>query len=231
MKFKRFNSSILILLLFFTLIDLKAQNGVGVNTITPKSSFEVSGSVGKKVTVTTTGMTLDETNGTVVCNNSIAIAITLPTASTCAARVYEIKRTVTSSANVTVTATIDGVVNYILTQAGQSITVFSDGTNWLKRDGQGGDWSLNGNAGTVAGTNFLGTTDAIDFVVKTSGTERMRVLASGNTGINETAPSTKLHVTLSSARASTIPLIVQNNGGGSNPAGTEVVLRLSPSSS
>ncbi|MBC7388807.1 MAG: hypothetical protein H7329_06335, partial [Opitutaceae bacterium] len=234
LNFKQNLSTKLILLFSISILfDLKAQNGVGVNTNTPKSSFEVSGSVGKKVTVTTIGITLDETNGTLVCNNSSAIAITLPTASTCAARVYEIKRTAGSTANVTVTATIDGVINYVLTQAGQSVTVFSDGTNWLKRDG-GGDasnWSITGNTGTIAGTNFLGTTDAIDFVLKTSGTERMRALSTGNIGINETSPSTKLHVTLSSASASTMPLIVQNNGGGANPAGTEVVLRLSPSSS
>lgn len=36
-------------------------------------------------------------------------------------------------------------------------------------------WSILGNAGTTAGTNFVGTTDAIDFVVKTNSTERLRV--------------------------------------------------------
>ena len=36
------------------------------------------------------------------------------------------------------------------------------------------NWSTFGNAGTTAGTNFLGTTDAVDFVGKTNGTERFR---------------------------------------------------------
>ena len=36
-------------------------------------------------------------------------------------------------------------------------------------------WGLSGNAGTTAGTHFLGTTDAQDVVVKASGTERLRV--------------------------------------------------------
>jgi hypothetical protein len=35
----------------------------------------------------------------------------------------------------------------------------------------GSGWSLTGNAGTTAGTNFIGTTDAQDFVVKTNGNE------------------------------------------------------------
>ena len=49
-------------------------------------------------------------------------------------------------------------------------------------------WWILGNAGTTAGTNFIGTTDANDFVVKTNGAaaanERMRVLATGPTIVN-----------------------------------------------
>lgn len=49
-------------------------------------------------------------------------------------------------------------------------------------------WSTTGNAGTTAGTNFIGTTDAQAFVIKTGGSaaanERMRVLATGQTVLN-----------------------------------------------
>ena len=41
------------------------------------------------------------------------------------------------------------------------------------------DWHLTGNAGTNPSTNFIGTTDAVDFVTRTDGTERMRVRANG----------------------------------------------------
>ena len=40
--------------------------------------------------------------------------------------------------------------------------------------GTGNDWSLVGNSGTMAGTNFIGTTDVQDFIVKTNNTERER---------------------------------------------------------
>jgi hypothetical protein len=50
-------------------------------------------------------------------------------------------------------------------------------------------WQLLGNSGTVAGTNFIGTIDAIDFVVKTTNTERLRVLSTGNVGIGTASPT------------------------------------------
>ena len=42
-------------------------------------------------------------------------------------------------------------------------------------------WGLTGNAGTIAGTNFLGTTDNVDVVFKRNNVESMRLSgASGN---------------------------------------------------
>jgi len=49
-------------------------------------------------------------------------------------------------------------------------------------------WLTTGNSGTIAGTNYIGTNDAIDFVTKTGGTaatnERMRVLSTGEVVVN-----------------------------------------------
>ena len=54
------------------------------------------------------------------------------------------------------------------------------------------DWKILGNAGTVAGTNFIGTTDAQAFITKTGGSaaanERMRILATGPGIYNATVP-------------------------------------------
>lgn len=191
-----------------------AQNGVGVNTSTPSSSFEDNGSFGKVVTTVTGNTTLDDTHSTVVCNNGAStITITLPAASTCNRRIYEIKRNNSSTASVTISATIDGVSNYVLTQANQSITVFSDGTNWWTRDGSTLGWGLLGNSGTASATNFIGTTDAIDFVVRTNNNERMRVQSGGNVGIGTTNPGSKLEVVANVGGANTITSINQSASG------------------
>lgn len=49
-------------------------------------------------------------------------------------------------------------------------------------------WSTLGNAGTLANTNFIGTTDAVDLVFRTSNTERLRVYS--NNGLLISAIST-----------------------------------------
>jgi hypothetical protein len=55
-------------------------------------------------------------------------------------------------------------------------------------------WGLTGNSGTSASTNFVGTTDAVDFVTRTNNTEKMRVTSAGNVGIGVTTPSQALEV-------------------------------------
>lgn len=55
-------------------------------------------------------------------------------------------------------------------------------------------WMTTGNAGTNAASNFVGTTDGVDFVTRTNNTERMRVMTGGAVGINTSAPVSRLHV-------------------------------------
>ena len=59
-----------------------------------------------------------------------------------------------------------------------------------------GAWLTTGNSTLTAGTNYIGTNDAVDFVVKTGGSaaanERMRVIgstATGNVVVNNTTPA------------------------------------------
>lgn len=53
---------------------------------------------------------------------------------------------------------------------------FYNGTVWEKiTSGATTNWSLTGNSGTTAGTNYVGTTDAVDLVLKTANTERLRI--------------------------------------------------------
>ena len=70
---------------------------------------------------------------------------------------------------------------------------YYNGSAWTTFGG-GSGWGLTGNAGTTPATNFLGTTDPQDLVIKTAGSEAMRVKNGGNIGIGTPAPSSKFHV-------------------------------------
>lgn len=62
------------------------------------------------------------------------------------------------------------------------------------------NWSRTGNAGTNASTDFLGTTDAVDIVMKTNNIERVRVTSDGKIGfgtdfgLGSAAPGKALHI-------------------------------------
>jgi hypothetical protein len=56
-----------------------------------------------------------------------------------------------------------------------------DGAKWVAFSGSGSkDWALLGNAGTVAGTNFLGTTDNVDLVFKVNNVQAGRLTSNTN---------------------------------------------------
>ncbi len=70
---------------------------------------------------------------------------------------------------------------------GQVLTSTTAGALTWTTPGSSTGWTLTGNSGTTAGTNFIGTTDAVDWVIKTGGSaasnERARVTAGGRVGI------------------------------------------------
>jgi len=70
---------------------------------------------------------------------------------------------------------------------------YFNGTIWVKIGTTAG-WGLTGDTGTVAGTNFLGTSDSQDFIIKGNAIEAIRVLANGNIGIGTANPTTKFHL-------------------------------------
>lgn len=88
-------------------------------------------------------------------------------------------------------------------------------------------WLLAGNSGTSPLTNFIGTTDAVDWVIRTNNTERARVLSTGNVGIGTSVPAQLLHLSgvynASSAgsgqlRQSNLTTAGGYGGGVANPA-------------
>lgn len=56
------------------------------------------------------------------------------------------------------------------------------------------NWSLNGNSGTDSTLNFIGTVDGKPLVMKTNGTERLRINSNGNIGIGTANPTANLNV-------------------------------------
>ena len=71
-----------------------------------------------------------------------------------------------------------------------------DGAKWVRlvSGTTSNDWTTTGNATTTAATNFVGTTDAIDFVTRTNNTEKTRVTSAGNVGIGTPTPAAKLDI-------------------------------------
>ncbi len=84
----------------------------------------------------------------------------------------------------------------------------------------GAPWFTTGNAGTTpsaaaygstVNNNFIGTTDAVDFVIASNNLERMRILSNGKVGIGTATPNSVTDILGSSASRI---LTVTNNGAG-----------------
>lgn len=185
------------LVLVFFLFTLLSKGQVGIATTNPLSTLEVNGSFGQKVNTITSNTTLDDTYGIVVCNNgSTPITVTLPDVTLCTGRVYTLKRIASSTANVTIAGVIDGVTNLVLAKAGEAVTLFSNGSEWKAASANNSSlssgWNLTGNAGTTPGTNFVGTTDAKDLVLKTNNTSRVNISSAGETTIGAVTDHTKI---------------------------------------
>ena len=104
---------------------------------------------------------------------------------------------------VTVNSPVNSLLVYNTSSSGSGTSAvtpgfyFWNGTQWVRlqtSSSTSADWSTTGNTGTTAGTNYIGTTDPIDFVTKTNNIERLRVTSSGSVGVGIAAPSQKLHL-------------------------------------
>ncbi len=84
----------------------------------------------------------------------------------------------TSAAPLTETPTVSEMIYNTATIADVSPGYYYwDGTKWVKLT-VGQNWSIKGNADTTAGTDFLGTTDAQDFRIKTNNANRWNISSS-----------------------------------------------------
>ena len=73
-------------------------------------------------------------------------------------------------------------------------------------------WSLVGNSGTDPATNYLGTNDAKDLVMRTGGVERMRLGSTGFLGLNTPSPGDRLNLVNGNILLQTYPDQGDGNG-------------------
>lgn len=87
----------------------------------------------------------------------------------------------------------DGVGGTTFGTAGQVLTSQGAGVPPAWTNAAAG-WGLNGNTGTTAGTDFVGTRDAQDLVFKTNDVETARITTTGRLGIGTTLPDMNLEI-------------------------------------
>lgn len=155
----------------FLVLSLKTFSQVGIGTTTPRGILDVNSS--------TTGFIPPQVALTA---SNVAAPVTNPQGGAIVAgtMIYN-----TATAGVSPNNVIPGFYYW-------------DGTKWLLLSNQNtaspNDWRILGNGGTSATTNFIGTTDAVDFVARTNNTEKVRVTSAGNVGIGTATPTATLDV-------------------------------------
>ena len=101
----------------------------------PNSVLQIGGSMSTPVATKTSTYTVTSADHTIICNNSSAISINLPTASGIDGRIYVIKKVSGTSSNVTIdgfsTQKIDGANTKVLTTQYEVVQIQSDGSNWI----------------------------------------------------------------------------------------------------
>lgn len=121
----------LICFITFTSLFLRAQ--VGIGTIEPKSTLDVQGSLGYKVTTLTTATTLDNDHNVVLCNSG-PYTVTLPEAALNAGKVYYIKNIDSNGNDIIIDGyqneTLDGAATLLLDTYKHTVRIICDGLNW-----------------------------------------------------------------------------------------------------
>ena len=116
-------------------IRVEGDGKTGIKTAAPNSTLHVNGSFALPVKTVTAGYLADAADYTILCN-AVSMTLSLPAANGIAGRIYNIKKINASVGTITIQANaaelIDGSnTNTYINSQYQSITIQSDGTNWV----------------------------------------------------------------------------------------------------
>lgn len=118
-----------------------------------------------------------------------------------------------------VNAAWNPVAGLLIYQTADKYFYYFDGIKWVRllagvfpQDA----WKLTGNLGTNAATNYIGTNDLTDWVIKTNNAERMRITSGGLAGIGTASPAVKMHVkgTVAADNTNGLQLAMLTDDGG-----------------
>jgi hypothetical protein len=116
-------------------MSLMANGYLGLANATPKSTFDVTGSVGAKVTSVSATYTAADEYVILVDASGANRTINLPASSGVTNRIYIIKKTDNSANTVTIdgnaSETIDGATTKVLTTQYEKVQIICNGSNWF----------------------------------------------------------------------------------------------------
>jgi hypothetical protein len=208
------------------------NGNIGIGTISPNAKLDLNGDLAltKKTTITTTGIqnALDRqgasriyfsVSGTVTLNgiaggdDGMVLILYTATATT-----LVINNQSGSALAANQIATHTGATVTVTGRGGVSMVYDASLSTWriVGFADENSTWNAKGNAGTNPSTNFIGTTDAQGFAVRTNNLDRIRVASGGNVGVGTVSPDTQLEVEGTTDNNGTTAILKVTNTGGAS---------------